>query len=531
MRTEVVRGHLLSQWLTEDGWRTAAPERVIRATVVFRPEREAEIQARLQDPAAEPVASAADLHRLFRPDPAVVVRLASYLEDHGLEVAPPRAEGLYLDFAGPVARVTAALRCTFAERQVEGRHVYLNREEPQVPVWALDAVGAIVGLENRAGARPAHRYPRPEADLPNGGRGYFPRDLRTAYRFPAHLDGAGQTIALLEFGSGFSAQDIEAFWRAHGVPVRPVAFVSVDGTPNSGGGQAVDVECTLDVEWAGALAPAANLVVYEANPGADDASWARAMLLALEAVATDEVHRPAVVSISYGDAESRIPRRALWAWDLAAQRAAARGISVLAASGDMGAYGVRGIAWPYPHVDAPASLPHVWAVGGTTLRLAPDGSRLSETGWSDTNDNGASGGGVSLVFPPPAWQAPARVPPNPEGRAGRGVPDGALVADPDTGVAIVFGGEPGVIGGTSASTPMWAALVALANQARAARGVGPLGLLGPRLYPLGGSPVFHDILEGTNRIDGIPGYDCGPGWDAVTGWGSVDATAFVDRLG
>jgi kumamolisin len=531
MRTEVVRGHLLSQWLAEDGWRTAAPERVIRATVVFRPEREAEIRARLADPDSEPVASVTDLHRLFRPDPAVVVRLASYLEDHGLEVAPPRAEGLYLDVAGPIARMTAALRCTFAERHVEGRHVYLNREEPQVPVWAVDAVGAIVGLENRAGARPAHRYPRPEADLPNGGRGYFPRDIRAAYRFPTHLDGKGQTIALLEFGSGFAARDVEAFWREHGVPVRPVAFVSVDGTPNSGGGQAVDVECTLDVEWAGALAPEASLVVYEASPGADDVSWARAMLLALEAVVTDEVHRPSVVSISYGDAESRIPRRALWAWDLAAQRAAARGISVLAASGDMGAYGVRGIAWPFPHVDAPASLPHVWAVGGTTLRLAPDGTRLSETGWSDTNDNGASGGGVSLVFPLPGWQESAGVPANPEGRPGRGVPDGALVADPDTGVAIVFDGEPAVIGGTSASTPMWAALVALTNQARSGHGRSPLGLLAPRLYPLGRSPVFHDIVQGTNRIDGIAGYQCGPGWDPVTGWGSVDATTFVERLG
>jgi kumamolisin len=436
-----------------------------------------------------------------------------------------------VDFEGTLADVSRAFRCTFAERLVDGRAVYLNREEPQVPLWAVGHVLAVVGLENRSQARPAHRYPSPVATPANDGQGFFPDDLKAAYAYPAQWTGAGETIGVLEFSNGFNPADLEAFWQRHGIPARPVAFVSVDGTPNDGGSQSVDMECTLDLEWAGAMAPGAALVVYEANAGSDDVAFARSMLKALEAAVGDRVHEPTVLSISYGDAETHFPPKALAAWDLAVQRAAARGITVLVASGDMGAYGVRGLAWPFPHCDAPASLPHVLAVGGTTLTLDAQKRRQTEVGWSDTNNNGASGGGVSLLFDPPPWQQGMGVPLNPAGAAGRGVPDVALVADPDTGYNVVFQGESMVIGGTSAAAPTWAALLACINQARAAAGQGPLGLVSPKLYHIGPvAPVFHDITEGNNSVDGIPGYACGPGWDAVTGLGSVDGTALLEAL-
>ncbi len=223
-------------------------------------------------------------------------------------------------------------------------------------------------------------------------------------------------------------------------PVRSVAFVSVDGTPNDGGIHAVDIACMLDVEWAGAMAPDAQMVVYEAMAGTSDAGFALSMLKSLDAVVTDGQHRSTVVSISYGAAEDRLASSALNAWNVAAMRLAARGISVLAASGDAGACGIRGTGRLVPHVDGPAPVPHILAVGGTTLTLTRTDQRQTDTGWTDANNNGASGGGVSQVFDLPAWQDAAQVPVNPIGGTGRGVPDVALVADPDTGCSVAFQG-------------------------------------------------------------------------------------------
>lgn len=528
VRTEVVRGHILPDWLEEDGWRTADPMRRIRAMVVLRPADPQAVARR--DAAGGPSLGVDETNRLTAPDPIVVVRLADYLAQQGLHVDPPGADGLYLPFSGPLEAVTRAFRCTFAARQVDGRLVYLNREEPQVPLWAAAHVLAVVGLENRSALRPTHRYPSRGALPANNGRGFFPGDLKACYNWPSTLTGAGEAIGLLEFSNGYSVQDVDAFWRQHGIEPLRVAWVSVDGTANDNGVNAIDMECTLDVEWAGAMAPGAELVVYEAAAGADDVAFSLSMLRALERVGQDTLHHPGSLSISYGDAESRFPAAVLQAWDQAAMRLGLRGITVLAASGDMGAYGIRGEGRPIPHADAPASLSHVTGVGGTTLILNPDHTRRQETGWTDTNNNGASGGGVSVVFPRPVWQAAAGVPLGPLGEAGRGVPDVALVADPDTGVAVVFQGEPAVIGGTSASTPMWAALVALANEARVVMGRPRLGPVNPRVYALGGGLSFHDIVQGNNSIDGVEGYSCRPGWDAVTGWGSVHAAHLIQAL-
>jgi kumamolisin len=528
MRTVVVPGHINDRWLTEEGWKTADQTRQIEGVVVFRPANPAAIE---DAEARGDLLELQELDRLTAPDSSVVVRMAEYMGQHGLSVEPPSAAGLYLTFRGPIGSVTAAFRCTFASKLLDGRDVYLNREEPQVPEWAAPHVLAIIGLENRSQAHPNHRYPSRSAHPANGGQGYYPAELKTAYNWPTDLTGAGETIGLLEFSNGFSVQDVTAFWQEHGLPVRDVAFVSVDGTPNDGGVAAVDMECTLDIEWAGAMAPQAALVVYEASSGSSDRAFGVSMLRGLEAALSDTVHAPSVLSISYGDAESHFPVATLHAWDQAAARLGLRGVTVLAASGDAGAYGIRGgTGRPVPHADTPGSVPHIVAVGGTTLTLNAEHQRESEVGWSDTNHNGASGGGVSIVFAQPGWQKNADVPLNPEGGRGRGLPDVALVADPDTGVNVIFQGQSSDIGGTSASCPMWAGLIALANQARVRAGKGRLGFMNPVLYAFGGTATFHDIVQGNNSIDGVAGYSCGPGWDAVTGWGTPDAHLLVQAL-
>jgi kumamolisin len=161
----------------------------------------------------------------------------------------------------------------------------------------------------------------------------------------------------------------------------------------------------------------------------------------------------------------------------------------------------------------------VLACGGTTLKVNTDGSFDSETVWNN-GTSGSTGGGVSDVFPRPAWQAAAGVP-----ATGRGVPDVAANADPRTGYQVLIDGSASVLGGTSAVAPLWAALVARLAQATG----GPLTGFVPALYAgvSPGSPAtgFHDVTVGTNGA-----YSAGPGWDACTGLGSPDGAALLTRL-
>ncbi|MHB1981444.1 MAG: S53 family peptidase [Sulfobacillus sp.] len=525
---DIMHGHLLSE--VGEGWRPARPERVIRGTIVFLPAAPAAVEAAISRQAAgAPPLSKAAVDQLMAPAHAAVQRTLAYLERSGLKVSNWAFPGLTADFSGPVRAVERAFSCGMLEASRDGLTLYRNRGEPQLPPTLAATVLAVIGLESLTRAKPAFRWPFQHPFPANAGRGFYPDDIISAYNLPDTLSGEGQRLVLMEFSSGFNPGDVNAFWDQHRIMRPTVQVVSVDGTANDGGVAPQDAECTLDLEWAGAIAPGAELVVMQSSAGTSDLSFARSMLMALDQVyGLDPL--PGAVSISYGDAESHFPKRALMAWDLLVSRLSLAGCTVLAASGDRGAYGEAGPGRPYPHVDAPASLPHLVAVGGTTLTLTADLQRKTETGWSDTNNNGASGGGVSLMFARPTWQESVNVPLNPVGRYGRGVPDVALNADPDTGYAITFQGQRTVIGGTSASTPITAGLITLINEARTQAGRGPVGFVTPRLYKLGPSAAFHDILEGNNSIPGVSGYRCGPGWDAVTGWGSVDGGRLLDAL-
>jgi kumamolisin len=173
------------------------------------------------------------------------------------------------------------------------------------------------------------------------------------------------------------------------------------------------------------------------------------------------------------------------------------------------------------HVDFPASAPHALGCGGTTLELSGTAIR-SETVW-DTASDGATGGGVSDVFALPTYQSSAKVPVNVDtGKAGRGVPDVAGDANPQTGYSIRVDGADETVGGTSAVAPLWAGLVALLNQSLGA----PLGYAQPRLYALLGSTAFHDITSGDNGS-----YAAAPGWDACTGLGSPVGSTIARQLG
>ena len=232
----------------------------------------------------------------------------------------------------------------------------------------------------------------------------------------------------------------------------------------------------------------------------------------------DTTNNPSVISISWGGPESSWTAQALKALDAACQSAAALGITITVASGDNGSTdGGTG-----NNVDFPASSPHVLACGGT--KLTGSGSTISsEVVWNEqASGEGATGGGVSNVFPLPSWQANAKVPPPSVSAGGRGVPDVAGDADPVTGYQIRVDGKSMVIGGTSAVAPLWAGLIALNNQQNGKSA----GFIQPQIYAAKGASAFNDIVSGNNGA-----FSAGPGWDACTGLGSPIGAKLIALLG
>jgi kumamolisin len=246
-------------------------------------------------------------------------------------------------------------------------------------------------------------------------------------------------------------------------------------------------------------------------------------LNAITTAVHDSTNNPSVVSISWGGPESSWTQQAMTSMDEAFQSAAAMGVTVCVAAGDDGS--TDGVTDGLNHVDFPASSPNVLACGGTEL-IASDNTITSETVWNElANNEGATGGGISDVFPLPSWQTGVGVPPsaNPTHNVGRGVPDVAGDADPATGYVTLVDGDSEVIGGTSAVAPLWAGLIALINQS-----IGkPVGFINPLLYKTASTAAdFHEITSGNNSA-----YSAGPGWNACTGLGSPIGTKVALALG
>jgi kumamolisin len=340
---------------------------------------------------------------------------------------------------------------------------------------------------------------------PRATSGFAPPQLAKHYSFPTTGDGTGQTIAVIELGGGYRQSDLTSYFGAMGLKTPAVSAVSVGGATNAPGSSNADVEVALDIEVIGALANGAAMAVYF-GPNTDQGFY--------QAIATainDQVRKPSVISISWGGPESSWTAQSMDAYDALFADAAAAGITVFAASGDNGS--TDGTSANV--VDFPASSPHVVACGGTTLTTA------SEWGWNElAQGEGATGGGVSQHFGLPSYQAAAGVPSNPAGHPGRGVPDVAGVADPVTGWQVMVNGQMGVIGGTSAVAPMWAALCAIGNQINKARA----GSIHAALYANPGA--FTDITTGNNGA-----YQAKVGWDPVCGLGVPIGTRIVQAVG
>ena len=465
-----------------------------------------------------------DLAERYGADPADIELVRTVLSGNGIQVTDVDPGSRRVKAAGTADQMAAAfgtrLSMAVSPDPTNGAPVEHRHREGilQLPAELLDVVTAVLGLDTRPQAR---------ANLRISGRGsaaaaqqtsYTPVQLGEIYRFPAGTDGSGQTLAIIELGGGFSSTDLDTYFGSLGVTPPTTTAVGVDGGSNVPGKdpQGADGEVLLDIEVAGALAPGAAQVVYF-SPNTDQ-GFIDAVSTAIHADPT-----PAAVSISWGGPESSWTKQAMTAFDDALSDAGALGVTVCVASGDNGSS--DRVADGKPHTDFPASSPHVLACGGTSLQADPSsGTVTSEEVWNDGSQGGATGGGVSSEFTLPSWQVNAGVP-KLKKKSGRGVPDVAAVADPETGYQVYVDGQAVVYGGTSAVAPLWAALTCRLVQALGR----PLGLLQPLLYagvaPGRTTPGFRDITSGNNGA-----YQAVPGWDACTGLGSPDGTALLAAL-
>lgn len=385
-----------------------------------------------------------------------------------------------------------------------------------IPADLQGVVEGVFGLDNRPQAKTHFRLRKKKSIVHAQAAeiSYSPLQVAQAYGFPSGATGAGQCIGVIELGGGYRAADLDSFFRNLGISTPKVTAVSVDGAANSptGSSSGPDGEVELDIEVAGAIAPAAQIAAYFA-PNTD-----QGFIDAVTTAVHDANLKPSIVSISWGGPESSWTEQSRDALNSAFQDASTMGVTVLAASGDGGASdgGTSGTLT----VDFPAASPYVVGCGGTKLTISGPGIG-GEQAWNELSANeGATGGGVSEVFALPSYQNGANVPKAPNGFVGRGVPDVAGDADPGTGYNVFVDGQQTVIGGTSAVAPLWAALLALINQSLGTN----VGYINPLLYSPKAEATFHDVTSGTNG-----GYSAGPGWDACTGC-SPNGTALMAAL-
>jgi kumamolisin len=439
-------------------------------------------------------------------------RVRAFAVAAGLEIVADSAEARTVRLAGPLFVVERAFGVRL-ERWTSPGGAYRGRSGAiHLPDDLVGVVVGVFGLDNRPQARPHFRRRTLHAA---SDVSYSPPTVGAAYDFPAGTTGSGQTIALLELGGGYTPADLDAFFRGLGISTPSITAVSIDGATNAptGDPNGPDGEVELDVEVAGSVAPGSHLVVYFA-PNTD-----QGFLDGLNAAVHDTTNRPSIISVSWGSPESSWTAQARDALNSVCEDASTMGITITVAAGDAGAS--DGEPAGTLEVDFPASSPYVLGCGGTRLVLSGS-SIVSETTWNELSaGEGATGGGVSRVFPLPSFQASTHVPPSPAGIPGRGVPDVAGDADPSSGYAVTVDGASDVVGGTSAVAPLWAALVARMNQALGTS----VGYANPVLYAPGAVATFHDITTGDNG-----GYSAGPGWDPCTGLGSPDGARLLAAL-
>ncbi len=480
------------------------------------------------------VISMGEMQATFLPTQETWAKVAAWARAQGMAVRDEDASRMTVFASSSVTRVESALQMRFARVVgTDGREYTSAITPPSIPAGLADCVIGIRKLQPHL--RPVHSQTITPIAPATGC--ISPTTIAQLYNASGlGLSGAGQTI-VVRGETHVNPGDLTAFWKACGLPTTAAQFVEIDphGTPSS-----ADLEETMDLEWASAMAPGATVVYFSSIDAEDLESWlfSQTTYPSIHQATTSYFWDPGVV----------LPDSQYYA------AMTAVGVTFFGCSGDYGSTGGAesdSSTIPYDPSGTtapsyPSSDPFVTGVGGTCVvftKNAAGGPALpvTECGWCLPNgqplsaDAGslASTGGISGSIPRPLWQT------------GLGVPSGTMRCVPDV-AALAAGNFPGFVlfqgsayaaGGTSMSAPIWSGLCALVNQARANAGLGPVGLLGPKIYPLSGTSSFNQMTTGSAKgTDGFSStagngaYTVGANYNLVTGLGSPNLGSLVAAL-
>ena len=431
---------------------------------------------------------------------AEVKQVKDFLRAQGLTVGKVHSGNLLVDASGTAAQLEKAFGTKLStwKDAKSGRAFYANETAPTLPTGIAGLVSDVTGLNNRAQLH--HQATNTVAPRNGPGGGYTPAQLKGGYNVSGTYTGSGQKIALLEF-DGFAQSNITKYDTNYSLGSPTPTVSKVDGGSGALGDGQVEVE--LDIEVLHAIAPKANVTVFE-GPNSDAGEVDTYQAIVDSGIPT--------TSISWGASESQRTTSNINAVDAVFKAGAAEGLGFYAASGDDGSDDAGNGTTT---VDYPASDPYVTGVGGTKLTVTSANAFSKEVAWS------GGGGGKSSVFKIPSWQTAVQ---KTAGGGYRQVPDVSAHANPSPGVSIYSQGTWTSVGGTSAAAPEWAAFGALYNQQAAASGKANLGFANPALYTASGTG-FHDITSGSNGA-----YSAATGWDFTTGWGSYNAATLATKL-
>jgi kumamolisin len=474
-------------------------------------------------------------------------KVANFAVANGLEVVESNAARRSVVVRGTAAQINKAFVVELHHYRSPLGDYHGHEGRVAVPADISPLVQLIVGLDNRpvpakhfaanATSAASNSASAPSMDPPNTVS-LTPQQVAKLYNFPAG-NGSGQTIGIYEMPTsegdpGYAMTDIEATMKAFGgnLTVPTPVTVSVDGQQNSG---VTDGETLLDITVSSAIAQAATIAVYF-TAGASTQNIIHALQRMIHPGTGDPV--PTVISISYGwsadNTTDSISAEEYQQMSQLFQDAAHLGITVLVSSGDSG---VEFESTTEAEASYPATDPWVIACGGTSIgNVDQNAATFTEYLWNDSwgsgqnLQKGATGGGVSELFPVPAFQNGFPVPVSlAEKKSGRGIPDVAGNASPLSGYPQVQGGQQGDGGGTSAVAPLYAGLIAVINSNLGAQ----LGFITPQLYALAKTAIRE--LSGppgpaNNSFDGINGYPATKIWNACTGLGCINGQALQDGL-
>jgi subtilase family serine protease len=474
-----------------------------------------------------------------------LAQVANWLEMHGMKVEEIPASRRAIVFSGTAGQVESTFHTSLRKYSVQGRTHYANATDPAIPRALSPVVHGVVSLHDFHSST-AHMLTTPAYTFGNGANFLAPMDWDTIYDasplYGQGLDGTGQSIAVLG-RSDIALSDVQTFRLSFSLPAN-VPQIIINGADPGYPDPGDQEESTLDVEWAGAIARNATIKFVTSSSTATDG-----VVLSAQYAVTNNV--APIVTMSYGSCEVALGASGNAFWNGLWAQAASQGQSVFVAAGDSGAAGCddpeSASASQGAGVNGICSTPYSTCVGGTefddsgnpgaywaSTNGAGGASALSyipEIVWNESASLGglfATGGGVSVIYPKPSWQAAPGVPNDNV----RDVPDVAMAAASLNAYLMEFqGGLYGVFG-TSAPTPTLASVMALVIQFTGQSE----GNINPVLYRLAcqqlssGSPdIFHDITVGNNSVPGAQGYAAGPGYDLATGLGSIDAFNLVSH--